>query len=595
MDKKHSHSRKKGQWLTPISITMLCGMGLVAFFIIFFYIPLGRVFHFAFANNSGMTPHSWKEVLGYSLNLRAIQFSALEAIITTVLCLILGIPIGIFLGNYNFKGRSTFLQLLTIPFVLPPIVVLLGFVIVYGDGGWINTLWNNFSGGSQGLISIYGTYTGIILAHVFYNLSVVIQFTIPAWQRLNREQKDVALSLGASHWRIFWRIQFPQMKSAILAAALLVFLYSFNSFAIVLYLGNVQLQTLEVRIYKLILVAFDYQSGAILALLQLFLNIFLIFAYLRLNRSTQNQNSGPIAQFVYKKIPWYGAHDVKRSFGFILVVIGFMIIVVFQLLPLIAVVITAFTPNNENSKPFSGFLLLFNSNYDPLLGASILRLIGNTILFAFTAMLVTLLFTLGILLIYRRRYHTISQYKNSSLDSIFAFFIILPMATSSITLALGLFLQYKSTILYLQSPWILIIGAHILLGIPFATRTVIHAYQQIDPELIHVASTLGASNWVIFKKIEFPLIKPGLFVGALFSFAISIGEFGATYFLARGEFGTISIAISKLLSTRNMQLPASMATLLILLTLISFLLIQKIGNKTLLNKRKHLLKRDNIY
>ncbi|WP_457558273.1 ABC transporter permease [Candidatus Harpocratesius sp.] len=568
--------KKKFGIFTPFGVILICLLVLVSFFLVFFYFPLGTVFHFAFSLDPFESSKSFGEILSYSLNFRALQFSLIESLITTFFCLILGIPVAIFIAKYNFKGRKFLLQIMTIPFVLPPIVVLIGFVIVYGDGGWINSLWKEISNGTQGLFSIYGSYVGIILAHVFYNISVVVQFMIPAWQQLNYDQVDVARSIGASQWKIFWKIIFPQIRSSLISSALLVLIYSFNSFAIVLYLGNAQLQTLEVRIYKLIQVSFDYRSGTILAITQLMINILLILTYLQLDRSKIRTNSNVKSTFEYKQLIFYNLSKVQKM-KLIGRIFFLCIILIFELLPLIAVIITAFTPIRESNSIFTGFSLLFSSSYDPLLGASIFRLLINTLLFALITMIITLIFTFAILLIYRRRYRSISQYKYSSIDTILALFIILPMATSTITLALGLFLQFKDSILYVKYPWMLIIAAHILIGVPFATRTVINAYNRIDTELLNVASTLGASNWEIFRKIEFPLIKRSLFIGGLFSFAISIGEFGATNFLARGKFSTLSIAISKLMYTRNIQLTASMAAILIVITFLSFILIQHLG------------------
>jgi len=129
--------------------------------------------------------------------------------------------------------------------------------------------------------------------------------------------------------------------------------------------------------------------------------------------------------------------------------------------------------------------------------------------------------------------------------------------------------------------WVLIVLAHVLISIPFATRSILSAYNRIDTDLLNIASTLGASRLRIFWKVELPMIKSGLIVAGIFSFAISLGEFGATNFLARAEYGTLSLGISKLLSSRTLQLPASMASVLIVVTFICFFLIQKTGEKDL--------------
>ena len=116
-----------------------------------------------------------------------------------------------------------------------------------------------------------------------------------------------------------------------------------------------------------------------------------------------------------------------------------------------------------------------------------------------------------------------------------------------------------------------------LISVPFATRSILAAYNRIDVELLNVASTLGASRLRIFRKIELPMMMRGILVGGIFSFAISLGEFGATNFLVRDVYGTLSIGISKLITSQTLQLPETMASILIIITVACLLLIQKIG------------------
>ncbi len=576
-EKRHIQIRDK---IFPVLIPIMGALLVFLFFLFLFYIPLGKVFEFAFWTTPQTEDSSIWNVLGYSLNLRALQFSFLEALVSTVGCLLIGIPIGIFLAHYKFKGRRAILNILTIPFVLPSIVVLLGFIIVLGDGGWINSLWMFLSGSSTPLFSIYGNFMGIVIVHIFYNISIAVQLIIPAWQQVDFDMVDVARSLGASPTKIFFKIIFPQIKHAILSATLLIFIYTFNSFAIVLFLGNVRLQTLEVRIYKLMKVGFDFQGGAILAILQMVINLALLGFYSQTLRKSRGNSKTSTRNFEYRTF------QIRRSrssltfhtFWRILLVIFLGILLSFIILPILAIFISAFTPIAGSNDVFYGFRLIFSPNYVPLLGASTLRILWNTLYFALLTVGITSAICLIILFIYRWKYRAISQYRPSSLESVLTVFITLPMATSSISLALGLFLLFKSSVIYFEATWILIICAHVLISIPFALRTILNAYNRIDMELINVATTLGASNWHIFRKIEWPLIKRGFLVGALFTFAISVGEFGATYFLARGEYETLSVSISKLLITRNMQLPASMASILILFCFLAFFIIQKLGD-----------------
>ena len=189
-------------------------------------------------------------------------------------------------------------------------------------------------------------------------------------------------------------------------------------------------------------------------------------------------------------------------------------------------------------------------------------------------------FCLSVLIcfIFRNRYHQIRQYHKSIFDHLFSLLIFLPMATSTITFAIGLFLQFHQNPFFMTNGWILIVISHVMISIPFSIRTIFTAYQQIDVELLNVAATLGASRLKMFFSVEIPLIKQSLVVAILYAFAISIGEFGATSFLARAQYTTLSLGVSKLFSTYSLQLPAAIASILIGITLICFMLIQIIGD-----------------
>ncbi|MHA1303403.1 MAG: ABC transporter permease [Candidatus Heimdallarchaeaceae archaeon] len=557
-------------------VLILSFIALSSFLISFFYLPLVKIFQFAFSEGNNVTFNLFFSTITQGNNLKFLSFSFKQALVSTLICLILGLPASYFFAKFDFKGKKILLNLLTIPFVLPPIVVLLGFIVTYGEGGWVNDIWRTVSQSSSSLITIFGTFEGIILAHAFYNLSVIIRMTIPAWLSLDYELIEVSKTIGVSNWKIFRKITLPQVTNFIISASLLVFIYCFNSFAIVLYLGEVKYQTLEVRIYKLMKHSLKFTEGASLAIVQLFLNTLIIIIYLVFENKTRRMALGKEKGLKVEKLRFQRKNWIK-NLGIVLILIFLCFILFFSFAPLIAVLIQSFTPYASGISPFWGYKTLFSAEYLPILGNSPLRLFLNTLIFAFSSTFITLILSLSIVFLLRMKFNRLRNYKQAMVENILSYAIILPMATSSITLAVGMFLQYKGTKVYLNAVWFFIILAHVLISIPFATRSILAAYNRIDVEIMNVASTLGASRVYIFKKIEFPLISKSLAVAGIFSFAISLGEFGATNFLVRGEFGTLSIGIYKLLVSQTLQLPATMASLLIILTAIAFLIIQKLG------------------
>ena len=557
-------------------IIILAILAIGSFLLSLFYIPIVRIFQYAFFSDVQFTFETFISTIADSINVTFLAFTFLQAFLSTLICIIIGIPAGYFFAKYDFRGKKLIVNLLTVPFVLPPIVVLLGFIVTYGQAGWVNILWKGLTGSENSLISIFGTFQGILLAHVFYNLSVIIRMTIPAWQSIDFEQVEVSRTLGVNRWKILWKIIFPQIRNYIISAALLVFIYTFNSFAIVLFLGEVRFQTLEVRIFKLMKASLNFPEGASLAILQLILNTIVIVFYLIFDRKTRQMAIGrekglPEKKLFFSKTDWKQNGITLGSTVFIL------LIGLFTFAPILAVIIISFKPYYSGISPFYGYQQLLSTEYMPLLNNSPLRMLLNTLLFALITTIITIVLSLLIVFVLRNRYQSLKKYKSSKLEGLVSYMIILPMATSSITLAMGLFLSFNSSSLYQNSVWFFIILTHVLISLPFTTRSILAAYNRIDVELLNVASTLGASRFRVFRKIEFPMILRGLIVGAIFSFAISLGEFGATNFLVRGEYGTLSIGISKLLLTQTLQLPATMASILIIITVLCFIIIQRFG------------------
>ena len=154
----------------------------------------------------------------------------------------------------------------------------------------------------------------------------------------------------------------------------------------------------------------------------------------------------------------------------------------------------------------------------------------------------------------------------------------LPMGTSAISLSFGLLITHGKFASFSDLVWIYIISAQLLAALPFASRTLFASWNRVPKDLLAVSRTLGASFEMTFERVIYPFMKPAIFVAILFSFAISIGEFGATYYLSRGEWVTISLAIDKMFGSRNILLPYLYASILILSSLVLFIIIERNGS-----------------
>ncbi|MCK4849202.1 MAG: iron ABC transporter permease, partial [Candidatus Heimdallarchaeota archaeon] len=205
-----------------------------------FYLPVLIILVNSFFSPSGsFTIDFLIEALTKPLNRWIIQFTLNQAFLSTFLTLLLGLPGAYIFARFSFKGKDQLRTFLTIPFVLPPIVVVLGFIMFLGPEGLLNTLLHVIAGEELSPINLYKTYEGIIIVHSFYNIPIVLRLVSSAWSKIDVETEEVATTLGSKGGHFFKNVIFPQISSAILASAILTFLYCFTSFAIVLSLGGI--------------------------------------------------------------------------------------------------------------------------------------------------------------------------------------------------------------------------------------------------------------------------------------------------------------------------------------------------------------------
>ena len=539
----------------------------ILFLVFFFLIPLLFISLLAL----GLTPEDLLGILTHDLNLYFIYWDLQQAFLTVILCLILGLPGSYFLAHTKLKGKSIIRNLLTIPFILPPIVVLMGFIEVFGQGGLVNQIWYSLTGFQ--LVQIYNSYEGIILAHVFYNLPVIIRLAEIGWRTINPEMIGVAKSLGVSRIKILLKIQLPHLFPILATASLLVFIYAFNSFAIVLVLGGVQYQTLEVRIYSLAKMRFDFNAAAALTLVQIMINIIVILTYLYFS-SKYEIPSDEVQEFQEKSLI-INPINIRNLTKLSIIGIYFSIITILSLLPIVGVFWSALN-SSLHLISFENFFSLFDRSLISFIGVTPVEMISNSLFFGICVLLLSTF--LAVMLNFGLNYDKTAtdHSKFTLLGSVSGIIIILPLGISSITLAFSLFSLYRLTPLY-ENIFIAIIIAQTLVAFPFVNRIIAARRASIDPSLIHVARSLGASRFRTFFRIELPLLLPGIIVAGLFSFAISLGEFGATNFLARANFATIPIGIYKLINTRNLGEAAALATILIIITVISFIVLEKFG------------------
>ncbi len=525
------------------------------FFGLFYFYPLASILQLSFAPEGRFDLAAATEIFRDRYYLSTLWFTFWQAVVSTTLTLLLALPAAYVFATYDFRYKQTLRTISTLPFVLPTVVVANAFSALIGPSGLANGILQTVFNFEDPPIDIHQTIWMILLAHVFYNYSVALRIISAYWERINQDLSQAAETLGASRQQRFWTITVPLLRPAIMAAAVLVFIFTFTSFGVVLLLGGPRFATLEVEIYRQAVNIFDLPVAAALSLFQILFTFVLMAVYTRTQSRIATQPS--IRMAVAKPV----ASRLDRW------LVGGNLAVMFTLLamPLLALVIRSISWTGGN--PFNYYARLFVNERGSAFFVPPIEAVGNSLMFAGMSIVFSLI--IGLICAY------LVVDRNRWLDPIF----MLPLATSAVTLGFGYIIALDEPPLNLRQSLILIPLAHSLVAIPFVIRTVLPALRAIDPAVREAAETLGADPQRVWLTIDWPLLRRVLLVAAVFAFTISMGEFGATVFIARPDSPTMPTAIFRFLGRPgavNFGQALAMSTLLMLVCSVGFVLIERL-------------------
>ncbi|MGC9394342.1 MAG: ABC transporter permease [Anaerolineae bacterium] len=540
---------------SPFAIRHLLLVLPLLFLVLFYFYPLGAIFRVSLTWDGGPALDALLARLFGPATLRTLGFTAGQAALSTALTLLLGLPGAYVFARYDFPGKRLLNALTTVPFVLPTVVVATAFTAVLGPRSPINQTLMNALDLTRPPLDLRYTLGAILLAHVFYNYTLVLRIVGGFWANLDPHLEQAARTLGASPWRAFVTVTLPLLLPALGAAALLVFIFCFTSFGVILILGGPRFATLEVAIYRQAIDMGNISLSAGLSLIQIFCTLGLTIVYTRL----QGRLSHPL-----ELRPHWVTQRRPRTAGeiaFVLTNVGLSGILLG--LPLVTLATRSFDAGLRY------YTALFENPRGSIFYVPPVAAVGNSVKFALGTMLLALL--LGMLTataLYRRR-------KGWILDALF----MLPLGTSAVTLGLGYLLAMARPPLNLRGTPALIIFGHTLVALPFVVRNVLPALQSIRPSLREAAATLGAPPIRVFVEVDLPIVWRALAVGGVFAFTVSMGEFGATSMIARPELPTIPIAIYRFLSQAgalNYGQALAMSTLLMAVCVTGFVAIESL-------------------
>ncbi len=543
-----------GQWLwRGLLISPLL------FLLLFFFYPLASILSYSLFPEGQPDLSGFARLVTSDYYLNTFGFTLGQALLSTGLTLLLALPSAYVFARFQFPAKSLLLSLSTLPFVLPTVVVAAAFLALIGPRGLVNVGLMSLLGLDAPPIRLERTLTLILIVHVFYNYPVALRIIASYWTNLNPRLEQAAQVLGANGWRLWWAVRLPLLRPAIMAAGLLVFTFTFTSFGVVLLLGGPQFATIEVEIYRQTANLFNLPMAAALSLVQIGFMLALMLAYARLQRRL----TGDLASAVLVARP-----PATRQ-QWLLVAVNLLLMIALLFAPLLALLVMSFQTADGLSLQY--YAQLSTNARGSVLFVPPLQAIGNSLVFALLAMVLAVAFgTIAAYGLANRR-----RGSAAGVDVLF----MLPLVTSAVTLGFGYIIAFdEPPFNWRTSAWLIPLS-HTLVAMPFVVRTVLPALRSIPPSLQESAQVLGASRSQVWRLIELPLISRSLIVGATFAFTVSMGEFGASLFIARPDTPTIPVVIFRLLGqpgALNYGQALAMSALLMLVCALSFVLIERL-------------------
>jgi thiamine transport system permease protein len=456
----------------------------------------------------------------------ALWFTIWQAALSAGLSLLFGLPGAYILYHRSFLGQKVLRALITVPFILPTIVVAIGF-----------TAFRELPLISQ-IMAGHSEIPVIICANIFMNYSLAVRIIGGVWTTLDTAVEDAAALDGAGRFRTFVSITLPQLANAIASAGALIFLYCAANFGIVLVLGGASTRTLETEIYIATTQYLDLSRMSGLVLLQSILTIIAFMAAQRFSR-------GQMSFIVPTSLALRTRIDLRDlpAIAITSIFVGGLILV-----PLGSVIFRALKFGSTFG--LRNFANLTSHGARDVLNISVSQAALNTLRNALIA--TTLSMGIGVLVSYLTSRPAAGR-KEQRYQRLMEIIFQMPLGISSVVLGFGYLVSFSGGLFPLRSSWLVTPIAQSLLTIPLVIRLIHPALTTIDTELREMAETDSATSGQIWWLIEVPIIRDILLIATGYAAVISIGEFGAANFLAYGDQGTLPTVLYQLISRPGSQ------------------------------------------
>ena len=506
-----------------IAATTVAAILPLGFLAIFFALPVAGMLARGFAPGGVLDLGGFAEVLGRARTQRIIGFTLAISAAATVISVVVGVPVAHALYRLALPGRRTLRAIVAMPFVLPTVVVGVMFRSLLAEGG------------ALGGLGLDGEWGGILAAFVFFNLAVVVRTVGAAWEGLDRRPEEAAATLGAGPATVFRTVTLPALAPSIISAASIVFLFCATAFGVVLTMGGLAYGTVETEIYLLTTALFDLRGAAVLSVVQLVAVVaMLLLADRARSRDAGTQRAAKSA-IAPGRVTAYAMGSV----------IATVLAVAFVAVPVLALVIRSLRRQGEWTLDYYFALgRVGGADGRSALPVTVWEALGTSWRVAIDATILAVVLGLLVAVLVSRPARSPGGLRwRRLLDGV----VMLPLGVSAVTVGFGFLITLDRPPLDLRTSPVLIPIAQAIVALPLVVRTLAPVLRAIDDRQRQVAATLGARPWQVLATVDLPIIWRPLLAAVGLALAVSLGEFGATSFLARPDSPTLPVVIYRLI------------------------------------------------
>lgn len=465
----------------------------------------------------------------------------------TLLSLVLGAGLALAAARFSFPLAACLGVLPLLTLVIPDVVVAAAWIVVLGKQGVLNSLLAPLG---LELPSLY-SWWGLVFVMTLNNYVYAYVAVLVGLKSMDRNLEEAGLSLGSSPVRTLRTVTFPLMVPALCGAAVLVFMHVIGDFGVPAILGA-RTPVLAVKTYNEFVseMGGNPQMQTTMASLLVFLGLaLLLIQKWVVARRTYQMESGRAPERVPLRA-WQAAVCATLV----------SILIVLSVLPVMVVIITAFTPSIGPVLKYGGFTL---SHMQQALVQAPGPLYNSLLLGAAATSAGAVFSIVAAYLIVKRP---------SGLSAGLDVLVMLPLTIAGTVLGIALINVFNSGWLVLTGSWVIMALAYFLRRVPTSVRAAMGPLHNLRNSIEEASISLGVAPMPTFAKVVLPVVWPAVIAATVLMWITTLSELSATVVLYFGGMSTLPIEVFQLVDSGRLAQASAYSLVLLMAIFLPLLL-----------------------